>query len=60
MKEIQFKISGDGEVTVDAKGYKGPLCEKVTSLVVAALERGEPIDLSRFEKEAVTRVTAKA
>lgn len=58
MKKVVFKISENGAITVDAVGYKGPVCERVTKEIVAALESGAPLDLSRFEKERVTRVTA--
>ena len=57
MREIKFRVGKDGGVTVEADGFKGPLCKKLTEQLVAALSEGKPFDLAGFEKETEARVT---
>lgn len=57
MREIQFRVGKDGEVTVAADGFKGPLCKKLTEQIVKALSEGKPFDLAGFEKDTEARVT---
>jgi hypothetical protein len=37
MKKVILEVSADGEVTIEAVGFKGPACEKATKALEESL-----------------------
>lgn len=41
MKQIIIQVSADGEIKIDAVGFKGAACEKATAAIEKALAGGK-------------------